>query len=241
MVSIRVWRFLLVIGQRLPARLPLWAGRFTDKRLSDAGVTLSLKEFDSVKRSVGVILGLVGLFVVPKPLGFLAAGAFYAGGTYLPELMLNTAVEKRAAMIDSALPELVELINVLTEAGVNISQSLPAAAAEIDGPLRDCLDTALAEIALGVSRRTALARVARETPSRQFKAFVCLLAEADRYGVKISESLRVFAEETRDIRFCDVRDAAQKVPIKMLFPLVFMILPAFLLLTVGPLAVEMMK
>ncbi len=191
-------------------------------------------------RGAGLVAGLAGVVFLPKPFAYIAMVPVYFLGTGAPALLRNAALARTEAAIDAGLPDLADLMTLLVEAGIGLSRALPIAARESTGALRERLDAALAQIEVGVARQEALEYAAAVSPSNDFKAFARLFAEADRYGTPVAEALRAFAEDARDKQLGRVREEAQKLPIKMLFPLVFMILPAFILLTAGPLAASML-
>ena len=219
---------LAAAGRRLPGNLPVWGGPGPDEALVSA------------QRAAGVLAGIGCVIAISKPLAYAAAPLMYLAGTYLPLMLRDAARQRLVREIEAGLPDLADLMTVLVEAGVDVGRALTIAAGETSGVLRDVLDNALAEIRLGLTRQAALSGVAAESSSTEFQAFVRLFAEADRYGVPIAAGLRAFAEDARDKELCRSREEAQKLPVKLLFPLVFLILPAFLLLTAGPLIVSLL-
>ncbi len=216
-----------VVGRIVPEGWPVWRGGAAEEASDEAA------------RGAGIIAGLAGAILLPKPFAYAAVIPAYLAGTRAPTLIRQAAMERRGAEIDAALPDLADLMTLLAEAGIGIGRALPIAAGEINGPLRERLDAALAQIEIGVSRQEALLNAAAASPSKELKAFADLFAEADRYGTPIAATLRAFADDARDKQLCRAREEAQRLPIKMLFPLVFMILPAFMLLTAGPLVVSL--
>lgn len=219
--------WLTAAGGHMPERLPVLS-------LPGAG-------FDNApsKRAAGAVALGAALLALPGLAAPLAAVPAYLAGTLVPDMLLSAAGERERRAVDAELPALAELIAVMATAGLNPSQALPLAAAECAGPLRQALDVALAGVALGVPRRQALQDAAAATPSDDFRRLADLLADADRFGLPLGETMRRWAAELRDKQTAAMREEAQKLPVKMLFPLVFMILPAFILLTAGPLFLTM--
>ncbi|MFA5867444.1 MAG: type II secretion system F family protein [Actinomycetota bacterium] len=215
------------VGRYVPDGWPVWQG----------GVSEGAP--DAAARGAGLIACLAGVILLPKPFAYAVLIPIYFVGTRAPALIRQAAMERRGAAIDAALPDLADLMTLLAEAGISISRALPIAAEEANGPLRERLDAALAQIEIGAARQEALLNSAAVSPSKELKAFAGLFAEADRYGTPIAAALRAFSDDARDKQLCRAREEAQKLPIKMLFPLVFMILPAFMLLTAGPLVVSL--
>lgn len=224
----RLLEILTGVGRFVPDGWPIWGAEGLD------GTP------DTAARGAGVITVLAGIILLPKPFAYVAIIPLYFLGTHAPALIKAAALARIGAEIDTALPDLADLMTLLVEAGIGVSRALLIAAGETTGALRERLDSALAQIEVGVARQEALLNAAAVSSSIEFKAFAGLFAEAERYGTPVAAALRAFADDARDKQLGRVREEAQKLPIKMLFPLVFMILPAFILLTVGPLAVEMM-
>ncbi len=246
MLTVNVWSGLATLGGYLPDWLPVaptpstWAlaGQVTGQGDADS---LNETDFDRAKRACGVVAGAAALVVFPVVVGVLATIPLYYLATLLPELAVKAARAKASQAIDAELPRLAELLAVMTTAGLSPTLALPRAVEDCGGPLRMSLDTAIAAINLGVPRRQALAQAAAQTPSRDFARFVELLADAERFGQPLGRPLRDMATNLRGKQAAAVRAEAQKLPVKMLFPLVFMILPAFILLSAGPLIVSMVK
>lgn len=220
--------FLGIIGRFVPAGWPVWQ------------VNGSAGTRDAAARGAGIVAGLTGVILLPKPFAYVALAPMYFLGTAAPALIEKARQARIAAEIDAELPDLADLMTLMVEAGISLSRALRIAAGESKGALRERLDTAMAQIDIGVARQDALVNAAADSPSKELMNFVGLFAEADRYGTPVAAALRAFAEDARDKELCRAREEAQKLPIKMLFPLVFMILPAFMLLTVGPLAASML-
>jgi tight adherence protein C len=229
---------LAAAGSKLPEWLPAIRLRGT----AEAGsIGLDERDLDQVKRAAGVLIAAMSICLLPLIVWIVGAAPLYLAATLLPDVAVSAAAEKTRRAIDDELPRLAELMAVLSAAGLNPALALPRAASDCAGPLRAALDTAIREIGLGAPRRRALREAAGRTPSRDFVRFADLLADADRFGLPLGEAMRGLAAELRAKRAAAIREEAQKLPVKMLFPLVFMILPAFILLTAGPLILTMTK
>lgn len=247
MLTIDIWPRLAELGRCLPEWLPVAANQ-RERALveqvphGESGADcLNEIDFARAKRACGVLAGAAAFFVLPWAVAVIAAAPFYYVATMLPDIAVKAATAKTERAIDSELPRLAELLAVMTTAGLSPALALPRAVADCTGPLRRSLDTAMAAINLGVPRRLALAEAAGRTPSRDFMRVVELLADAERFGQPLGRPLREMAANLRDKQAAAVRAEAQKLPVKMLFPLVFMILPAFILLSAGPLIISMVK
>jgi len=244
-LTLDVWPRLVELGKRLPEWLPV-ANFASSRRLTQRedevviGVAgLNEPDLTAAKRACGILI-VAGCFVALPPVAMvLAVVPLYYAASWLPELAVKAAEEKTRRSIDEELPRLAELMAVMTTAGLSPALALPRAVGDCVGPLRRSLDKALAAINLGVPRRQALAQAAAWTPSRDYVRFAELLADAERFGQPLGAALRGMAVDLREKQAAAVREEAQKLPIKMLFPLVFLILPAFILLSAGPLILNM--
>jgi tight adherence protein C len=143
-------------------------------------------------------------------------------------------VDRRRRLVDRHVLEFVELLVAATEAGMPPAAAVQRSASLVRGPLGDELKRAAHEIALGVDWRAALEQACSRTQASSLRKLMSTLARAHRLGTSAQGSLRAIADELRMEQRVNAEEVARKAPVKMLFPLVFLILPAFLLLTVGP-------
>ena len=156
-----------------------------------------------------------------------------------PAIRSRRGVSRRRRLVDRQVLEFVELLVAATEAGMPPAAAVQRSASLVRGPLGDELKRAGREIALGVDWRAALEQVCSRTEASSLRKLMSTLARAHRLGTSAQGtsaqgSLRAIADELRMEQRVHAEEVARKAPVKMLFPLVFLILPAFLLLTVGP-------
>lgn len=155
-------------------------------------------------------------------------------GYRAPLLYLSFRGRSRRDEAAAALPDAVDLLVVCTQAGLNLSLSLQRVADNTPGFLGGELRRVVEEIALGVPRGDALESWAARNPSEEIRSLVGTLANADRFGTGVAAALEGFAHEVRGTRKRRAEEQARRAPVKILFPMVFLILPAFLVLTVLP-------
>lgn len=179
---------------------------------------------------LGALLGLGAGALAP-----LMGAALAVAGYRAPMLALKARVESRRDEVAAALPDAVELLAVCTRAGLNIPLGLKRVASRFSGVLGEEMRRATGEMDLGVPRSEALSSLGRRVALDEAEAFVGALMKADRFGVGIADSMEGFAADLRGRRRRKVEEQARRAPVKILFPLVFLILPAFVLLTVVPL------
>jgi tight adherence protein C len=136
------------------------------------------------------------------------------------------------------MPELIDLLVVTVEAGLSLSAALQLAGERMKGPLGDELRIVLQEQRMGLTPVQALENMTTRCPTPAVEAFARAMMQGQLLGVSIGQILRSLAIEMRKRRRAAVEQQAQKAPIKMLFPLVFMIFPALFVVILGPAVVS---
>jgi tight adherence protein C len=164
----------------------------------------------------------------------LALLAGLAGGFAVPGVILDRRGRTRLRQIDTALPELIDLLVVTLEAGAGFTAALRIASERLTGPLGDELRLTVQEHALGLSILAALENWLKRTDTPAVRSFVRAMVQGDRLGVSIGQILRNLAVELRRRTKQMVEERAQKTPVKILFPLVFLIFPAMFVIMLGP-------
>lgn len=167
-----------------------------------------------------------------------------AMGFLLPDVFLILRMRIRKREIFNAFPEALDLMVVCVEAGLALDAAITKVAAEIgysSPDLGDELHLATLELRAGVSREAALRNLAARTGVADIDALVAMLIQADRFGTSIADSLRVHADGMRTRRMLRAEEAAQKLPVKLVFPVVFLIFPALFLVLLGPAVLTIAK
>lgn len=193
-----------------------------------------------VVRGVQLVLGAAG-FLGGLALGPMAVVASPVGvlvGYRIPRTYLGSRGRRRKEELAAGLPDVVDLLAVCSHAGLNISLSLKRVAARAPGALGREIQRVVEEIELGVPRAQALENLAARSGLPEMESLVRVLLNSERFGTQISASLETFSAEVRGRRKRSAEEQARRAPVKILFPLVFLILPAFILLTVVPLLVS---
>lgn len=153
---------------------------------------------------------------------------------FFPALLVESRAQRRMDQIDRDLPELIDLLLATIEAGLGFAGSLQLVANRFDGPLGQELRLTLHEQSMGLSTEQALSNLLERCDTPSVRAFVRAISQGESLGVSIGAMMRNLAAETRKRRRQAANEKVQKAPVKMLFPLVFMIFPALLIVLLYP-------
>jgi tight adherence protein C len=184
----------------------------------------------------GMALGLLFLAVTGfawplRVAGFVAIGLL---GYWLPNIVLTNAVQRRQNEIRNALPDSIDLLTICVEAGLGFDAALAHVSKNTSGPLADEFYRTLQEVQLGRSRNEAMRNLAARSNVPELRAFMLAMVQADIFGVSVANVLRVQANDMRMKRRQLAEERAMKVPIKVLFPVLFCIFPALFVVILGP-------
>ncbi len=155
-------------------------------------------------------------------------------GWQLPLSVLRTRAQRRVNEIDHELPELIDLLVVTVEAGVGFAGSMRLASERFTGPLGDELRLVHQEQRMGLTTTETLRNLLARCDTPGIRAFVRAIVQGEALGVSIGRILRELAVEIRKQRRQKAEERAQKAPIKMLFPLIFLIFPAIFVVLLAP-------
>jgi tight adherence protein C len=236
------------------AALPGWL-RGLAVRLSPSGIATTLQRRldlagnpsgwtpDRILAAKGLglfILGGLGGLYGLRTIGLLVVGAAVAAtaGFFLPDILLYNAGIKRQEKIQKALPDALDMLTVCVEAGLGFDAALAQVARNTTGPLAAEFSRVLQEIQIGKSRSQALRAMTYRTTVPELRAFVSALVQASELGIAIADVLREQAKEMRVRRRQRAEEKAQKVPVKILFPLVFCLFPSMFIVIIGPAAIS---
>ena len=169
---------------------------------------------------------------------FILCIAFAGIGWVVPMFYLRKRGASRLDQIDREVPELVDLLVTTVEAGVGFGAALQITARRVRGPLGDELRVALSEQSMGLTVQEALTNMLDRANSAALRMFVQAVLQGESLGVSIGKILRDLAVEMRKRRRQKAEERAQKAPTKIIFPLVMLILPAMLIVCIGPFVVS---
>ena len=202
-------------------------------------------EFSGIRIFAAIVLGVLIFLVVLMSQGFMtamfAAGAAAALGFFLPVLWLRSKTRARQDEIIKSLPDALDLLTITVEAGMGFDGALQKVAEKWDNELSKGFSKVVQEMRLGIPRREALRNMDRTMGVPDVTTFVAAIIQAETLGVSIAKILRIQSEQMRTKRRQRAEEQANKAPIKMLFPMVFLIFPALFIILLGPAALIIME
>lgn len=165
-------------------------------------------------------------------------------GYYLPNVILSRTAERRQREIFENVPDALDLMTVCVEAGLSMERALTKVAAEIDVKstvLAQEFQLVLMEMRAGFSKEKALRNFALRSGVDDVDTLVAMLIQAERFGTSMGDSLRIHSDNLRLKRTLQAEEAAAKIGLKLLFPLIFCMFPALMIVLMGPAGIRMVK
>lgn len=184
--------------------------------------------------TAGFLVGLMYFAGTPTAGGILIGGLVPVVTWQLPELLLGRRAKQRQQLIQHKLPDTLDEITVSVEAGLGFEAAMAEAGRSGSGPFAEELIRTLQDIQIGVPRAQALTDLVSRTEVSDLRHFVIAVRQAEQYGVPIAQVLRVQSKEMRERRRQRAEERAMKMPVKILIPTVFFILPALFIVILGP-------
>ena len=197
-----------------------------------------------VVRVFSVLIGAFSSFWILSSLGverntvllaILVFGVGYAG----PIAFLDRKVAERQALIEKQLPDIIDQLSVSVEAGLGFDAAMARSAEGRSGPLADELTRVLQDLQVGLPRQEALERMVERTDVADLRQFVVSVRQSTKHGLPIARILNVQSQELREKRRSRVEEKAASLPVKIVFPLVFCILPSLFVVILGPAVLDM--
>jgi tight adherence protein C len=214
--------------------LPTHWMRRLDRMLVAAGEPIDLGLFVLLWATIVVAAGGIGAFFLDPRWALVLALA----GFVLPYLWLRRRTRRRRRQISNALPDAIDLLVTCVEAGLGLDASLMRVSEATEGPLGDEIALALRQIAVGRPRQEALLELGERPGVPDLDGFIRPIVQAERSGVSIGATLRVQAESIRVRRRQRAQEHAQKMPVKMTVPIAIFLIPAVLIIGIGPAVVS---
>lgn len=193
-----------------------------------------------VVTAVALVLPLVLFFVIRAQLGpfqLLMAAALSIFGFFLPTKILAIKTSRRQERLDKALPDILDMFVIAMDAGLSLSAALQRVGEEIAGifdDFHDELKIISTELNTGITWDEAFDNFAKRTGVQSVRSMVSLMTQTGKLGGSIGDALRHHSEFTRNQRLLRAEERAAKLPVKMVFPMLFCIFPAIVIVVVGP-------
>ena len=213
--------------------------------LAGAPAGLEVRDFLGMKGLLAIALG-ASYFLVSSavPVGgspLLLAAALAVLGFYAPNLWLQSRIKRRQLTIQRALPDTLDLMTICVEAGLGFDAAIQRVVEKRDDELSHEFGRMLQEMRVGRGRRDALKSMAERTDVPDVNTFISAMIQSEQLGVAISKVLLTQAGQMRIKRRQRAEEAAHKAPIKMLFPMAFLIFPSLFVILLGPTIPKIME
>ena len=188
---------------------------------------------------VFVVLDLQQTAMIKLGIGIAAAYL----GMHLPLMLLKNKIQRRQLSIKRAFPDTLDLLLICVESGMSIEAALRKVSDEIGTqsvPLAEELTLTMAELSFLQDRRQAYENLAQRTGLEGIKAVCLALQQSERYGTPLGTTLRVLAQENRDMRMSEAEKKAAGLPPKLTVPMILFFLPVLFVVILGPAAIKVM-
>lgn len=231
------------LGQRLT---PVGLAAETDRRIGRAGMTgqWTADRWIAMKGLLSLAVFFL-LFIIAvarsAPLLVMIAASLAALSFFIPDLVLVRRGASREAEIQMQLGDILDQVLIAVEAGASLDSALDRISSGSEGPLQSEFRRVLQDIAFGMSRKEALQSMVDRTTLPELRALLTAMSQSEEHGLAIGQILRVQASEIRDKRHRRAEEAALKVPVKIVFPLILCILPCLMSIVMGPAVVTIMR
>lgn len=214
-----------------------------EKRIAMAGMSVNwpmerVQLYKLVFGVLGLLAGSAVFFSMSSPVNITLGPAVAAAGWMGFDYVLDKKSKTRQQEIEYALPDILDQLTIIVEAGLGFEAAFQRVIESNDTPLAHEFARVLRSIRLGMPRSLALNQLLDRTDVVQLRMFVRALNQADRSGIPIGQVFRVQADEAREKRRQRAEEKAMALPVKLLFPLVVFILPALFIAILGPAAVR---
>jgi len=230
------------VGNRLRQVLPVDLEGKRLVLLRQAGSPASMTPESVMALQIGAAIAIPLLVIIAMALlrvgvsvtSMLVVACSAVAGYEAPTWWLAHAARARKNRMRRALPDMMDMLTISVQAGLGFDMALVKLVRSTTGPLAEEFGRMLNEVQAGVSRREALRHMGERTDIPELDAFITAMVQADVFGVSVSGILQAQSLELRKKRRQFVEEQAQKAPVRMVFPIIFCMLPATLLVVLGP-------
>jgi len=234
--------FAQVVVRRLPRGYVGWMQRQITLAGRPGGWTVDgIVVWKLLLLGIGAGVSVLLILADPSPLRILLCTFAVILLFVAPDVIVNSRAHDRQKAIQAALPDTLDQMTIAVEAGLGFDAAMEKSARNSHGPLSDELIRTLQDMSVGRTRREAFHELQGRTSSDDLHRFARAIIQADSYGVAIGGVLRIQASEMRTKRRQRAEEQAQKVQIKVLFPLIFCLMPVIFIVILTPVVVNIMK
>ncbi len=172
---------------------------------------------------------------------FLAAIILGGVGMIAPSFVIDGAIKKRKEAIGRRIPDLLDMVSTTVEAGTALNSALASATSSFDGPLAEEIAIVLSDVRLGRSRADAFNAMGQRAKQQDLSSMVTAIVQTERLGGNIGDVLDELAQEARARRLSRAEEIAAKLPVLMILPMAFFMLPALFVMIFTPVVANMLK
>jgi tight adherence protein C len=230
-----------VVARRARRLSPAGMVGALERRVELAAAGWSVEQVLVTKLALGgglLAVGLVRALTSPSAATLLVALLAGAAGYVAPDAVLTRRARARQLAIGNELADTLDQLTICVEAGLGFDAALARSARSGSGPLAHEIGRMLQELRVGVPRAEALENLVGRSDVPELRQFVHAVIQAESYGVPVARVLRAQAAEQREKRRFRAEERAMKLPVKVVFPLVFCILPTMFIVIFGPAALK---
>ena len=216
--------------------------------LSQAGIKMKTRDYNIMRFLIVILSSLLGLFYVsysnPNVSFFKILVYMIVFGIFsyiLLYYMLARRIRIRKEKMERQFPEFLDLLSVCIEAGLGFDQAIQYVCKEYKSELSDEFKIVTRDISLGSTRKEALLGLQSRCLVEQVKTFNAAIIQADEMGISLKKILNAQAHNTRHARRQKVEESVQKLPIKILFPMLFFIFPTIFTILLVPAGLSIIK
>jgi tight adherence protein C len=207
---------------------------------------MTAAEFWIIRGVASVLLGILFFFVLGRFGQDPGRRVLYTAivtvfGFFLPSMFLSSMVRRRQDAIVKKFPDALDLMSICVDAGLTFDGAMAKVDEKWDGALAREFGRVIYEMQLGKSRRQALRDMSDRLEVTDVTSFVAAILQADQLGVSIGRVLRIQSEQMRIRRRQRAEEKAHQAPVKMLFPMVFLIFPSMFIVLLGPAGFQVLR